>query len=61
MTIRLEKVGSARTMRINIGSDNKFFAGFRLYETGCHPATLTARIVRQKRSLRKTINLHCGE
>ena len=50
-----------RTMTINIGSDNKFFAAFRLYETGCHPVELTARIVGQKGSLRKKINFGCGE
>ena len=51
----------SRTMKINIGSENKFFAGFWLYETGCHPVELTARIVGQKQRLRKTINLGCGE
>ena len=51
----------SRTMKINIGSENKFFAGFWLYETGCHPVELAARIVGQKGSLRKTINLGCGE
>lgn len=50
-----------KTVKINIGSDDKFFAAFWLYETGCHPVTLTARIVGQKSSLRKTINLRCGE
>jgi hypothetical protein len=48
-------------MMINIGSDEKFFGGFWLYETGCHPVTLTARIVGQKQTLRKTINMRCGE
>lgn len=51
----------SRTMNINIGSEDKFFAGFWLYETGCHPVELTARIVGQKQRLRKTINLRCGE
>lgn len=50
-----------KKMRINIGSEDKFFAGFWLYETGCHPVRLTARIVGQKRVMRKTINLGCGE
>lgn len=50
-----------RTMKINIGSEDKFFAGFWLYETGCHPVELTARIVGQKQRMRKTINLRCGE
>jgi hypothetical protein len=51
----------SKTMGISIGSEDKFFAGFWLYETGCHPVQLTARIVGQKGSLRKTINLRCGE
>lgn len=51
----------SKTMRISIGSDDKFFAGFWLYETGCHPVELTARIIGQKGALRKTINLRCGE
>jgi len=50
-----------KTLRINIGSDDKFFAGFWLYETGCHPVHLTARIIGQKHLVRKTINLRCGE
>lgn len=50
-----------RTMTINIGSDYKFFAAFWLYETGCHPVELTARIVGQKGNLRKKINFGCGE
>lgn len=50
-----------RTMKVNIGSDDKFFAPFWLYETGCHPVKLTARIVGQKQKLEKTINLRCGE
>jgi hypothetical protein len=50
-----------KTMTINIGTEDKFFAGFWLYETGCHPVTLTARIVGQKQSMRKMINLRCGE
>lgn len=51
----------SKTMTINIGSDYKFFAAFWLYETGCHPIELTARIVGQRGSLRKTVNLRCGE
>ena len=50
-----------RTMRINVGSDYKFFAAFWLYETGCYPVELMARIPGQRGSLRKTINLRCGE
>jgi hypothetical protein len=51
----------SKTMKVNIGSDDKFFAPFWLYETGCHPVKLTARIVGQKQKLEKTINLRCGE
>lgn len=50
-----------KTMKINVGSENKFFAGFWLYDTGCHPVELTARIVGQRGTVRKTINLRCGE
>jgi hypothetical protein len=51
----------SKTMTINIGSDYKFFAAFWLYETGCHPVELTARIVGHRGSLRKTIDMRCGE
>lgn len=51
----------SKTIKINIGSDGKFFAAFWLYETGCHPVELTARIVGQRGSLRKKINFGCGE
>lgn len=51
----------SKTMAINIGSDYKFFAAFWLYETGCHPVELTARVVGQRGSLRKKINFGCGE
>lgn len=54
-------VSFIKTMKINIGSDSKFFAAFWLYDTGCHPVELTAQIVGQKGQLRKTINLRCGE
>jgi hypothetical protein len=51
----------SKTMQINIGSENKFFGAFWIYRTGCYPVELTARIIGQKGSLRKTINLGCGE
>ena len=50
-----------KTTRIIIGSDDKFFGAFWLYDTGCHPVELTARILGQRASLRKTINMRCGE
>lgn len=51
----------SKVMTINIGSDNKFFGAFWLYETGCHPVELNARILGRRGSLRKTINMRCGE
>lgn len=51
----------SKIMTINIGSDYKFFAAFWLYETGCYPVELTARIVGQQGALRKKINFGCGE
>jgi hypothetical protein len=50
-----------RMMRINIGSDNKFFGAFWLYDTGCHPVEFNARILGQTGTLRKTLNMRCGE
>lgn len=52
---------SSKTIRINIGTENKFFAAFWLYDTGCYPVELTARIVGQRGSLRKTVRFGCGE
>lgn len=50
-----------KAMRINLGTEKKYFAAFWLYQTGCHPVNLTARIIGQKQRLQKTINLRCGE
>ena len=50
-----------KTMTIIIGSDYKFFAAFWLYDTGCYPVDLTARIVGQRGSLRKKMDFGCGE
>ncbi|HKP38216.1 MAG TPA: hypothetical protein VJT71_15260 [Pyrinomonadaceae bacterium] len=50
-----------KSLRIYPGTDKKFFAAFWLYQTGCHPVDLTARIVGQTQRLRKTINLGRGE
>lgn len=50
-----------KTMSINLSSENKFFAGFWLYDTGCFPVRLSARILGQRERLQKTINLRCGE
>ena len=45
------------------GQDGKFYAAFWLYDTGCTPVKLTARVTGQARpaSLSKTINFRCGE
>lgn len=45
------------------GDKNKLYAGFMLYETGCFPIELRARIVGQRRALtmKRTINYACGE
>ena len=51
----------SKTMTVNIGSQDKFFAAFWIYDTGCYPVELTARILGQRGSLRKTINMRCGE
>jgi len=51
----------SKTMKISIGSENKFFAAFWIYDTACHPVEINARIIGQRGSLRKTINLRCGE
>jgi hypothetical protein len=51
----------SKTMNINIGSEGKFFAAFWVYDTGCYPVELVARIVGQKDAVRKTIQLGCGE
>ena len=40
-----------------------YFVGFWLYETGCNPVKLTARILGQRRTatVRKVIKFDCGE
>lgn len=53
-----------RTTEINILSENgKFFAPFWLYDTGCSPVRLSARIVGQAQPslMKKIINFECGE
>jgi hypothetical protein len=46
-----------------LGDEGKFYAGFWLYDTGCDPIRLSARIVGQSPALtmKKTIDFHCGE
>jgi hypothetical protein len=59
-----------KVVRINLpmkarvaGEDHdKFYAGFWLYETGCNPVRLSARIVGQRLStVKKVIKFGCGE
>ncbi len=46
-----------------INVDGRYFAPFMLYDTGCAPVRLLARIIGQPQPsrLEKTINFRCGE
>lgn len=58
------KVLLKRTIEVGVFSDDdKFYAAFWLYDTGCAPVKLTARIVGQTQpsSMSKTIPFECGE
>ena len=48
---------------IKVGEYDKYYAGFWLYETGCHPVRLTARIIGrgETSSVKKVIKFGCGE
>ncbi|HEV7796753.1 MAG TPA: hypothetical protein VGO73_01260 [Pyrinomonadaceae bacterium] len=53
-----------RTIDIGLfGDSDKFYAAFWLYETGCEPVTLSARIVGQVQasSVTRKILFECGE
>jgi hypothetical protein len=45
------------------GDDGKFYAAFWLYDTGCMPVVLNARLLgqTQKSALLKTLNFSCGD
>ena len=45
------------------GEDGKFHAAFWLYDTGCTPVALKARIVGQAEdsAIQKTLNFRCGD
>jgi len=45
------------------GDDGKFYAAFWLYDTGCIPVSITARLVGQSDAsvIRKTIDFKCGD
>lgn len=57
------KVVLQRTADIWIGKDGKYYAAFWLYDTGCEPVKLSARIVGQSQpsAMTKTIPFKCGE
>jgi len=58
------KVLFKRAIAVGLFSDDhKFYAAFWLYDTGCEPLKLRARIVGQTQpsSLSKTIPFECGE
>jgi len=45
------------------GDDGKFYSGFWIYDTGCTPVVLNARLVGQSPEsvLQKTLNFKCGD
>ena len=58
------KILLKRTTDIGLfGDSGKFYAAFWLYDTGCQPVKLTARITGQPQpsSMSKTIPFECGE
>ena len=58
------KVLLKRAIEVGLFSDDhKFYAAFWLYDPGCEPVKLTARIVGQPQpsSMSKTIPFECGE
>lgn len=62
-TIR-QKLPFKRTVEIGLfGEGGKFYAAFWLYETGCQPVTLVARIIGQAQPsiVTRRIPFECGE
>jgi hypothetical protein len=57
------KVVLKRTSDIGLFKDGKFYSGFWLYDTGCQPIKISARILGQMQpsSMSKTIPFKCGE
>jgi hypothetical protein len=45
------------------GDDGKFYSAFWIYDTGCAPVVLNARLVGQSPEsvLQKTLNFRCGD
>ncbi len=60
-TLRGRAANFHKIVPADIRTNGKAFSGFWLYETGCYPVELKARIVGQKTVIAKTINLRCGE
>lgn len=48
---------------MKVGETDKFYAGFWLYETGCNPVRLSARIIGRKEAppIKRVIKFGCGE
>jgi hypothetical protein len=57
------KVILKRASHIGLFADGKFYAGFWLYDTGCQPIKISARIIGQAQpsSMSRTIPFRCGE
>jgi hypothetical protein len=57
------KILLKRLADIRIGKDNKYYAAFWLYDTGCDKVKLSARLTGQTQpsSMTKTIPFACGE
>lgn len=60
-TLRGRAANFHKIVPADIRTNGKSFSGFWIYETGCYPLELNARIVGQKNVLTKKINLGCGE
>jgi hypothetical protein len=52
-----------RIVPIRIRENGKYMAGFWLYEAGCHPVRLSARIIGQREAstMKRIIKFGCGE
>jgi hypothetical protein len=60
-TVRGRPAYFRKAIPFYIRENQKAFAAFWLYETGCYPVSLRARIVGTKKTISRTINLGCGE
>jgi len=64
IAVASRKILLKRTTDIGLFGDNgKFYTAFWLYDTGCQPVKITARIIGQSQpsSMSKTIPFACGE